>query len=166
MEGPGWPFVQPFNQKRNGRAAFKALKAQAEGRSAVATRKAKAYAMIATSLFTGKWKFSFDQYVGRHKQVHNELLFLEEPVAETKKVTDFLAGICDPKLETAIQSCMGDELKLTNFELCQQYFKTIVENTKTRTNSPSAVREIYKVGIWKDKKGAKYSKKLERRKGH
>ena len=141
---------------------LKALKAQAEGRSAVATRKAKAYAMIATSLFTGKGKFSFDQYVGRHQQAHNELLFLEEPVAETKKVTDFLAGIRDPKLETAIQSCMGDELKLTNFELCQQYFKTIVENTKTRTKSPSDVREISKVGIGKDKKGAKYSKKLKK----
>ncbi len=51
-----------------------------------------------------KGKFSFDQYVGRHQQGHNELMFLEEPVAETKKVTNFLAGICDPKLETAIQS--------------------------------------------------------------
>ena len=72
-----------------------------EGRSAIATRKAKAYAMVTTAIFTGKGKFSFDQYVGRHQQAHNELLFLEEPVAETKKVTDFLAGIRDPKLETA-----------------------------------------------------------------
>ena len=79
--------------------------------------------MIVTSLFTGKGIFSFDQYVGRHKQVHNELLFLEEPVAETKKVTGFLAGVCDSELETAIQSCMGDELKLTNFELCQAVFQ-------------------------------------------
>jgi hypothetical protein len=118
--------------------------------------------MITTSLFTGKRKFSFDQYVGRHKQVHNELLFLDEPVAETKKVTDFLAGICDPKLETAIQSCMGDELKLTNFEMCQQCFKTIVENTKMRTKLPSDVREISKVGIWKDEKGAKYNNKLKK----
>ena len=92
--------------------------------------------MIATSLSTGKGKFSFDQYVGRHKQVHNELLFLEEPVAETKKVTDFIAGICDPKLETAIQSCMGDELKLTNFEMCQQCYKTIVENTRCVRSRP------------------------------
>ena len=118
--------------------------------------------MIATSLFTGQGKFSFDQYARRHQQAHNELLFLEEPVTETKKATDFLAGIRDPNLDTAIQSCMGDELKLTNFELCQQYFKTIVENTKTRTKSPSEVREICKVEIGKDKKGAKYSKKLKK----
>ncbi len=150
MEGPGCPFVQPFNRRRDGRAAFKALKSQAEGRSAIVTRKAKADAMVTTALFTGKGKFSFNQYVGRHQQAHNELLFLEEPVAETKKATDFLAGICDPKL--------GNEQKLTNFELCQQYFKTIVENTKTRTKSPSDIREIVKVGIAKDKKRAKQKK--------
>ena len=45
---------------------------------------------------------------------------------------------------------MGDELKLTNFELCQQYFKTIVKNTKTRTKSSADIREILKVGISKD----------------
>ncbi|KAI2502118.1 Reverse transcriptase (RNA-dependent DNA polymerase) [Fragilaria crotonensis] len=135
MEGQGWPFLQTFNKKRDGRAAFKALKSQAEGKSAIATRKAKAYNMLATATYTGKGKFSFDQYV-----------------------TDFLAGIRDPKLETAIQGCMGDELKLTNFEVCQQYFKTIVENTKTRTKSPSDVREISKVGVEKDKKKAKHKK--------
>jgi hypothetical protein len=158
MEGPGWPFVQPFNRRRDGRAAFKALKSQAEGRSAIATRKAKAYAMATTALFTGKGKFSFDQYEGRHQQAQNEMLFLEEPVAETKKVADFLAGIRDPKLETAIQTCMGDEQKLTNFELCQQYFKTIVKNTKTRTKLPSDIRKIAKVEIAKDKKRAKQKK--------
>jgi hypothetical protein len=68
---------------------------------AIATREATACVVIATTIFTGKGKFSFDQYhVGRHQHAHYELLwFLEEPVAETKKVTDFLAGICDPKLE-------------------------------------------------------------------
>ncbi|KAI2493496.1 hypothetical protein MHU86_21046 [Fragilaria crotonensis] len=131
MEGQGWPFLQTFNKKRDGRAAFKALKSQAEGKSAIATRKAKAYNMLATATYTGKGKFSFDQFSGWDR---------------------------DPKLETAIQGCMGDELKLTNFEVCQQYFKTIVENTKTRTKSPSDVREISKVGVEKDKKKAKHKK--------
>ncbi len=62
-------------------------------------------------------------------------------------MTNFLAGICDPKLETAIHTCMSNEQKLTNFELCQQYFKTIVENTKTLTKSPSNISEIAKVNI-------------------
>jgi hypothetical protein len=47
--------------------------------------------------------------------------------------------------------CSGNEQKLTNFELCQQYFKTIAENTKTRAKLPSDIREIAKVGIVKDK---------------
>jgi hypothetical protein len=53
---------------------------------------------------------------------------------------------------------MGDELKLTNFELCQQYFKTIDENTKMRTKSPSDIREVSKGGSVKDKKKAKHKK--------
>jgi hypothetical protein len=114
--------------------------------------------MIATAVFTGNGKYSFDQYVGWHQHAHNELLFLEDPVAETKKVTDFLAGIRDPKLETVIQGCMGDELKLTNFELCQQYFNTIVKNTKMLTKLPSDVHEISKVGIVKDRKKATQKK--------
>lgn len=110
--------------------------------------------MGTSAIFSGKGKFSFNQYVGKHLQVHNEFLFLEEPVAETKKVTDFPAGICDPKLEAAIQTCMDKEQKLTDFELCQDYFKMIAENTKTRTKLPSSTREIVKVKIVKDKKKA------------
>ena len=127
IEAPGWSVVEPFNRKCDGRgAAFKVLKSQAEGRCVIATRNAKAYAMVTTAIFTtGKGKFSFNQYVlGKNQQAQNELLFLEEPVAETKRATsDFLARICNPKLEAAIQTCMGNEQKLTNFELCQQYFK-------------------------------------------
>jgi hypothetical protein len=51
-----------------------------------------------------------------------------------------LTALPFPEIEKMIQrlsrwkSCMGDELKLTNFEDCQQcFFKTIVENTKMRT---------------------------------
>ncbi len=90
LEGPSCPFVQTFDNKRDSCAAFKALKAQAVGQSAIATGKAKTYAMIATAVFTGMGKYSFDQYVGRHQQEHNELLFIKESAAETKKVTDSL----------------------------------------------------------------------------
>ena len=46
-------------------------------------------------------EFTFDQYVGIHQRGHNVLLDLEEPVAGTMKVSDFIAKITDPKLETA-----------------------------------------------------------------
>ncbi len=98
MEGPSWPFVQPFNRKCNGHTA---LKFQAEVRSAIATQKAKERAMVtSTAIFAGQGKFNFNQNVCKHQQAHNKLLFLEEPVAETKKVTDLPASICDLKLKT------------------------------------------------------------------
>ncbi len=76
MEGQGWPFVQAFNKKLDGRAVFTALKSQADGKSAIATRKAKAYTMLMVpALYTGKGKFSFDQYFGRHQRAHNALFF-------------------------------------------------------------------------------------------
>ena len=57
VEGPDWPFVQPFNRRRNGCAAFKALKSQAEGRSAIATsRKAKAYGICHSYYCPLHWK--------------------------------------------------------------------------------------------------------------
>jgi hypothetical protein len=40
---------------------------------------------------------------------------LEEPVAETKKLTDFLAGICDWELEIAMMS------RSVVSEICQDY---------------------------------------------
>ena len=145
VEGPGWSFIQTYSRTRDGRAAFLSLKRQAEGRSAVATRKAKAYATLKNATYSGKGKFTFDQYVGIHQRGHNELLDLEEPVAETKKVADFIAGITDPKLETAKNVVDGDETKLTDFEECQQFFMTVVSNAKTRHQGASETRQVAKV---------------------
>jgi hypothetical protein len=74
------------------------LKSQAKGCSAIATMKAKYNAIIATSLFTLKGKVSFDQYVGKHQRAYNKLLYLEEPVAETKKVTEDSYRYLKPKV--------------------------------------------------------------------
>lgn len=130
-EGPGWPFLQQFNRRREGRGAYLALKAQAEGQSAVESRKLKAYTAIETARYTGKSNFSFDNYIARHQRAHNELLALDEPVAEGKKVKDFLRGISDPALQISKKVVVGDPAKLGNFELCQQYLKTVTEMEKT-----------------------------------
>jgi hypothetical protein len=53
-------------------------------------------------------------------------------VPETKKVTDFLAGIADPRLATAKDLFLGDTAKLGDFEACQQYLKTLVYNKATQ----------------------------------
>lgn len=70
------------------------------------------------------------QFVSHHQHAHNELSSLDELVAETKKVANLMKGITDSKLEPGKSIVDGDVMKLANFELCQQYFKTLVENVK------------------------------------
>jgi hypothetical protein len=73
--------------------------------------------------------YSFANYVSLHQEAHNELLDLDEPVPETKKVTDFLKGIQDPALAVGKSIVLGDPLKMSDFEECQQYLGTLIQNT-------------------------------------
>ena len=52
-----------------------------------------------------------------------------EPVPETKKVTDLLTGVQDPRLASAITHIDGDRAKLESFEESQQYLKTVLTNS-------------------------------------
>ena len=58
VNGPAWPFMQPFNRAQDGCGAFLAIKAQAEGPAAITTCKAAAYAQIASAKFTGKGRYT------------------------------------------------------------------------------------------------------------
>lgn len=160
VDGPGWPFIQAHNRTHNGRAAFLALKAQAEGQSAVTTRKAKAYAELATATYSGKARYTLDQYIARHQRAHIELESLGEPVAATKKVADFLKGITDPKLDTGKSIVDGDNAKLNDFELCQQFFKTLVENSKIRSTAANGIpRQVAGVTAGRPHKPTNHSRK-------
>jgi hypothetical protein len=131
--GPGWSFVKKYEKHKDGRSAVLALKMQAEGTSAKITCKIQAYALIESSAYHGLRKcFTFTNYVTLHQAAHNELLDLDEPVAESKKVSDFLKGIHDPNLTTAKSVVLGDPAKLDDFKECQQYFSTIVSNLSTQ----------------------------------
>lgn len=133
LKGPGWSFVKQYDRTKNGRSAVLALRRQCEGISAVQTRKAMAYAKIAAARFSGqKRNFTFDNYVEQHQDGHNTLADLDEPVPETKKVTDFLSGITDPRLNNSKDVILGDVAKLQDFEACQQYLKTLVFNKSTQ----------------------------------
>jgi hypothetical protein len=60
--GPGWAFIRKFNKDQDGHGAYYALKAQAEGQSAITTRLNKAYAMIQNASYNGCSKnFTFDK---------------------------------------------------------------------------------------------------------
>jgi hypothetical protein len=128
VDGPGWSFVKKYDKQKSGRKAVLALKTQAEGTSSKITRKNAAYATLASAAYHGPRKggFTFANYVALHQGAHNELLDLDEPVSETKKVTDFLTGIRDPNLNTGKSIVLGDPGKLEDFEDCQQYLSTLV----------------------------------------
>jgi len=80
-------------------------------------------------------------YVTTHQKAHNELLYLEEPIPETKKVTDFITGISAPALSTAQDHVDVDPLRLNSFQECQQYFKTVLLNQRAH-NSTSNVLAV------------------------
>jgi hypothetical protein len=93
---------------------------------------------------------------------HEELPVLKEPVSESKKVTDFLVGIRDLALSTCRSIVLGDPAKLVDFEECQQYLSTVVQNMSAQTKAErhvlSAMTERSGKGSLIDKiKGGAYS---------
>jgi hypothetical protein len=69
--GPLWPFIQPFERNRNGRAAWKALVNFYEGDTMKARAKQTAYQAIAKSSYQGpRRNFGFSAYVTVHQRAH------------------------------------------------------------------------------------------------
>jgi hypothetical protein len=111
------------------------------------TRKAKAYASMASCAFCGqRCGFTFDNYVSNHQDAHNELFDLEEVVPESRKVTNFLRCILDPHLQVGKQIVLGDTANTGNFELCQQYLGTLIQNTNVQLKSERNVSSASTAG--------------------
>jgi hypothetical protein len=132
--------VPDGHHTKNGRAAMLALRNQAKGNSAKRTRKAKAYGSISGARYrSDRRNFNFAHYVQIHQDGHNELLELEEPVPEMKKVQDFLTGILDPKLQVGKDIILATPQYLQDFEECQQYLSTLVSNSTAQAKNNRAV---------------------------
>jgi hypothetical protein len=69
-------------------------------------------------------------YVSAHLKSNNELNLLDEPISESKKVTNFLAFISATSLSTAKENVIGHVTKLENFHTGQQYMKQILLSQK------------------------------------
>jgi hypothetical protein len=142
-DGSLWPFVQRFDWLKDARGAWLAMVIQSEGRANNNLRKTKAYADLATAKYQGeRHTFSFGQYVALHQKANNELLELSEPVSETKKVTDFLAGISAPELSTAKQVVMGDEVRLESFDLTQTNLTNFAKTQSTQNKASHNVSDV------------------------
>ena len=125
VNGPAWPFMQPYNRTQDGRGAFLAIKAQAKGPAAITTCKAAAYAQIALAKFTGKGCCTFDQYIARHQKAFNELETLGQPLPDNKKVGNFMFHIHDACLTTTRDLIFGNPEYSNSFEKTQQYCKEL-----------------------------------------
>ncbi|KAI2509779.1 hypothetical protein MHU86_4632 [Fragilaria crotonensis] len=138
VNGEGWSYIKKFERSQDGRKAYLALKTQCEGTASKITRKNKAYASIANASYSGsRRQYKFQDFINVHQTAHNEILDCDptEAVPESKKVADFLKGITDPKLESAVSVVLGDPKLLNNFQACQQYLSTTVENRATLERS-------------------------------
>ncbi|KAI2502906.1 hypothetical protein MHU86_11575 [Fragilaria crotonensis] len=159
VNGEGWSYIKKFERSQDGRKAYLALKTQCEGTASKITRKNKAYASIANASYSGsRRQYKFQDFINVHQTAHNEILDCDptEAVPESKKVADFLKGITDPKLESAVSVVLGDPKLLNNFQACQQYLSTTVENRATLERSKerniSGVKSD-QLKEWGDKKG-------------
>jgi hypothetical protein len=91
-DGLGWTFIKHFNVRKDGCGAVLALKKQCEGESANMTIKAKAYAKLGLSQFTGhRRNWTFQHTVQAHQEAHAKLELVGEAVPETKKVQDLFS---------------------------------------------------------------------------
>jgi hypothetical protein len=168
VNGEGWSYIKKYERSQDGRRAYLALKTQCEGTASKITRKNKAYASIANATYSGsRRQYKFQDFINVHQTAHNEILDCDpsEAVPESKKVADFLKGITDPKLESAVSVVLGDPKMLNDFQMCQQYLSTTVENRATLERSKERNISGVKSGDKSDKveKGGKLPKgfKLE-----
>ena len=124
IDGDLWSFIQAFDDRQDGRAAYKALLAQAEGPAAKKERVRQAYALMQSLHFTGKARnFPFDKYVQRHQHCHNVLAEKDntEQLTETKKIEDFLKGIQDSRLDVAKAVVSSNDDRCDTFSKVQVY---------------------------------------------
>lgn len=122
LNGPAWPWINSFQRTRNGRGAWKALLAYYEGDAMQMRTMQECYQAISKANYQGpRRNYDFSTYVAAHQQAHQDLLHLNEPIPENKKVRDFLAGITDPqcapiKLNVlSNQTFMNDFLETVNY---------------------------------------------------
>ena len=101
---------------------------------ALATEKKRAYDLLSSLKYMGDTgKFAFESYVGKFQDCFEILAEYGEPVAEKKKVTDFIGGIhvANPKLRAAIAHVEASEGLLEDFTATSDYLSTIVTRHKS-----------------------------------
>jgi hypothetical protein len=77
-------------------------------------------------------RFSFDNYIAVYQQAFSEWTYLGKVILKTNKVNDFLSKITDPKYDTIKTFITGDTSINSNFEVCQQRARQMVDQVTTQ----------------------------------
>jgi hypothetical protein len=106
--------------------------------------KQECFQAIAKANYQGpKRNYDFSTYVAAHQQAHQDLLRLEEPVPENKKVRDFLAGITDPQCASIKLSVLSNQLFMNNFLQAVNYIAGAIDMTPK--NAAPTFRQISQI---------------------
>ena len=115
-------FVDHHRKTKDGRAAFKALKQQAEGEQQMDILVEEARHKVRSSHWDGSSKnFSLAEYVKNHSESHQTLADQGQPMYDTEKVGRFLDGIKNEKLRIHKTLVETDDKMRDNFMLAQAY---------------------------------------------
>jgi hypothetical protein len=139
LNGPAWTWIQDYDTKQDGRAAWKALQAHFEGIGGQIRMKTAAYASIKRAEYKGSKNFDFDLYKRIHMQAHADLKRNGEPIPEMKKVKDFLDSITEPTLQPVKYTLAGFPHLMNNFAEAANYIGQIVDLNK---KSDSIIHQV------------------------
>jgi hypothetical protein len=142
--GDAWTYAQAYDTRQDGCGAFFQIRVQAEDPVALENRKSHAYSQLNIRYTGFSRKFTFDDYIHTYQRAFNDLAANNEPVAETKKVIDFLNHITDPSF-AMMRTCVMVNANLRNsFEQTQQYMKHRVDQEQLMTTTVK--RQVAAIG--------------------
>ena len=133
INGPGWPYICKFAKTKNGRMAWKSLLGHFMSDGVMSNEKKKAYDAISSTKYRGETaKFGFEQFVGTLQDLFEILAEYGEPVAESKKVRDFLDAIqvSNSHITSGMAYIQGNCAYLEDFKAASDYLAAIVKNQK------------------------------------
>ncbi|ACI65726.1 predicted protein, partial [Phaeodactylum tricornutum CCAP 1055/1] len=133
VNGPAWTYVAPFEKKRDGRGAVKALNSHYEGDAVMSKSKAAAFDVLEHTTYTGERRnFGMEKYTNALSTAFQTLNEYGETLTESRKVDVFLRNnhCTDPKMLSGIAVIQGDADRMSNFAKAADYL-ALFTNTDT-----------------------------------
>lgn len=139
-----WPYVKKYRSTEDAREACMALVRQMEGVAVSLTRITKAWTIINDTVYSGKGKFTLEEYTGKHQAAHNDLEELRDPISEQQKIRHWMDGIRCERTRHFLTFITSSPEKYGEFEDAQQFLKTAVLNSArvTQTQTPRLVASL------------------------